>query len=110
MHFSSFIRTVFLTFVISHVLADNFDVTVGKDGQLAFNPPTVNLLPGSTVTYHFYAKVRPEFTSSFYLELTFDFIEPLGNSVLVRRPMPSVGRRFLLGYASTMEDRSDHRR
>lgn len=39
------------------VEAGHYDVTVGKDGQLAFVPDSLNATIGDTVTYHFFAKV-----------------------------------------------------
>jgi hypothetical protein len=96
MHFSYFVRSFLLTSVVTAVIADNFDITVGKDGQLAFNPPTLNALPGSKITYHFYAKVRCQMAKIHSLQNNkLTPIEPLSNSVLIRRPMSSYGRRFL---------------
>jgi plastocyanin len=45
--------------------ATNFDVTVGKGGQLTFVPETLNALAGDTVTYHFFAKNHSVVQSSF---------------------------------------------
>jgi plastocyanin len=45
--------------------ASNFDVTVGKDGQLKFVPETLNAYPGDTVTYHFFSKNHSVVQSTF---------------------------------------------
>lgn len=37
--------------------AAHYDVTVGKGGQLKFDPETLTAQPGDTVTYKFFAKV-----------------------------------------------------
>ena len=44
---------------LSAVSAFNWDVDVGSGGKLTFQPPTITAaVPGDTVTYHFFAKVR----------------------------------------------------
>ncbi|KAL0575068.1 hypothetical protein V5O48_006913 [Marasmius crinis-equi] len=47
------------------VLAANYDVTVGADSKLAFNPEFVNGQPGDTVTFTFYPKNHTVTQSTF---------------------------------------------
>jgi plastocyanin len=53
----STVSVVSVALVASGVQADHFDVTVGKGGELKFDPPTIKAKEGDTVTYTFYAKV-----------------------------------------------------
>jgi len=47
-----------LSFLASIASATHYDVTVGKNGQLRFDPETLNAYPGDTITYNYFAKAR----------------------------------------------------
>lgn len=46
-----------LSLLASAVAADHYQVTVGKNGQLKFDPEQLTAKPGDTITYNFFAKV-----------------------------------------------------
>jgi plastocyanin len=56
--FRSSTLTVGLAFFASLAAAANFEVTVGKDNKLEFNPSSLKAQIGDTVTYKFFSKVR----------------------------------------------------
>jgi hypothetical protein len=65
---------------VSTVSAFNWEVDVGKGGNLTFNPPTIlGAVPGDTVTYNFFAKVRTNLLqlarkfTDLYLRITLSF-------------------------------------
>jgi len=55
--FRSSTLTAGLAFFASLAAAANFEVTVGKDSKLEFNPPSLKAQIGDTVTYKFFSKV-----------------------------------------------------
>ncbi|KAK1755488.1 Cupredoxin, partial [Echria macrotheca] len=54
-----------LSLLASAASAAHFDVTVGKGGQLKFNPETIDAHKGDTITYNFFAKNHSVIQSSF---------------------------------------------
>jgi hypothetical protein len=59
---SSFFSCAGLLALAAHGVAagKQYDVNVGKDGKLAFDPPNLaDVKVGDIVTYHFFAKVNP---------------------------------------------------
>lgn len=59
--------------VVSSAAGATFQVQVGNNGNLAFDPETINAQPGDTVTYFFHPKVSLHFLRS-QLELQLTFI------------------------------------
>jgi hypothetical protein len=89
-----------LSFVIactvSSVLGANFQVQVGENSTLKFDPETIIAQAGDTVTYNFHPKVNGPPIRSMKSQLTFQ--EPLGHPILLCRSVPPTGRRFLLWF------------
>ncbi|KAK0725101.1 hypothetical protein B0H67DRAFT_641555 [Lasiosphaeris hirsuta] len=54
-----------LAFLASTVAATHFQVTVGKNGQLRFDPETIDAKKGDKVTYNFFARNHSVTQSSF---------------------------------------------
>ena len=43
--------------IVSSAAGANFQVQVGENATLTFDPETINAQPGDTVTYYFHPKV-----------------------------------------------------
>ena len=83
----SWFRYFSLLVAVSSVAAavNTYEVTVGKDGKLLFDPENVNAEVGDLVTYHFFPKVG---SSILMIEETLtSWSEPFRHPVVFRRAM-----------------------
>jgi hypothetical protein len=83
-------RLLFPLSLAASIQAAHYEVTVGKGGQLKFDPEFLKVEIGDTIQYLFYAKVRHHFqVVNLGRGLTYIVAEPLDSPVELCRAVPT---------------------
>jgi hypothetical protein len=88
-----------VAYLVSSAAGASFQVQVGENGTLTFNPQTINAQPDDTVTYFFHPKVSftPHLSS---IESQLTFAESFRHPIVFPRSVSSSCRRVLLRIRS----------